>query len=170
MPTDDIIIRLFLIVDERLGNCKKRADAQLYVSEIVTIGLLFALKGKRFSAFYRWLWANYRHWFPNLPEHSRLSRLLSDYSELADEFLGLLHLNFGQELCSPPTQERKPYKNGTACPTIECDSSEDVKSFAEWRSSFTSFRQSSLALAKYASFQCEFRCDGPSTSPRSPDR
>jgi hypothetical protein len=29
MPTDDIIIRLFLIVDERLGNCKKRADAHL---------------------------------------------------------------------------------------------------------------------------------------------
>src|SRR6476659_10038443 len=87
MPTDDIIIRLFLIVDERLGNCKKRADAQLYVSEIVTIGLLFALKGKRFSAFYRWLRANYHQWFPTLPEQSRLSRLLSDYSELADEFL-----------------------------------------------------------------------------------
>jgi hypothetical protein len=27
MPTDEIIIRLFLIVDERFGNCKKRSDA-----------------------------------------------------------------------------------------------------------------------------------------------
>ena len=64
MPTDDIIIRLFLIVDERLGNCKKRSDAHLYVSEIVTIGLLFALKGKRFSLFYRWLKANYGNGYP----------------------------------------------------------------------------------------------------------
>ena len=87
MPTDEIIIRLFLIVDDRLGNCKKRSDAHLYPSEIVTLGLLFALKGKRFSAFYRWLRANYRDWFPQLPEHSRLSRLISEYSELADEFL-----------------------------------------------------------------------------------
>jgi hypothetical protein len=87
MPTDEIIIRLFLIVDERFGNCKKRSDAHLYVSEIITLGLLFALKGKRFSAFYRWLSANYADWFPSLPEHSRLSRLISEYSELADEFL-----------------------------------------------------------------------------------
>jgi len=78
MPTDASIIRLFLIVAERLGNCKKRADAHVYVREIVTIGVLFALKGKRFSPFYRWLWANDRAWVPKLPEHARLARRLSD--------------------------------------------------------------------------------------------
>jgi hypothetical protein len=117
MPTDDIIIRLFLIVDERLGNCKKRSDAGLYVSEIVTIGLLFALKGKRFAAFYRWLAANYHEWFPKLPEHSRLSRLLSDYSELADEFLAeptffTVLDPFGIELIHPRREGRSKKQIG----------------------------------------------------------
>jgi hypothetical protein len=51
MSTEDIIIRLFLIVDDRIGPVKKRDDAKLYPSEIVTIGLLFALKGGKFSPF-----------------------------------------------------------------------------------------------------------------------
>ena len=60
MSTEEIIIRLFCIVDDQLGPVKKRSDAKLYPSEIVTIGLLFALKGGHFSAFYRWLANNYR--------------------------------------------------------------------------------------------------------------
>jgi hypothetical protein len=117
MPTDEIIIRLFLIVDERLGNCKKRSDAHLYVSEIVTIGLLFALKGKRFSAFYRWLKATYGEWFPNLPEHSRLSRLVSEYSELADAFLAEPSFftvldPFGIELIHPRREGRSKKQIG----------------------------------------------------------
>lgn len=117
MPTDEIIIRLFLIVDQRLGNCNKRADAHLYPSEIVTIGLLFALKGKRFAHFYRWLNANYRDWFPSLPEHSRLSRLLSEYSELADEFLAEPTFfsvldPFGIELIHPRREGRSQQQIG----------------------------------------------------------
>jgi hypothetical protein len=58
MPTDEIIIRLFCIVDDGLehvnpGELTKRMDAHLYPSEIVTIGLLFALKVGRYRAFYR---------------------------------------------------------------------------------------------------------------------
>ena len=53
MPTDDIIIGLFCIVDDELRPVKKRSDAHLHASEIVTIGLLFSLKGGRFRAFYR---------------------------------------------------------------------------------------------------------------------
>src|SRR6185436_16096749 len=87
MPTDEIIIRLFCIVDDRLGTVNKREDAHLYTSEIVTIGLLFALKGGRFRAFYRWLTKNYRAYFPFLPERSRLTRLLRDYAEQAFDFL-----------------------------------------------------------------------------------
>ena len=87
MPTDEIIIRLFCMVDDQLGHVNKRSDAHLYASEIVTIGLLFSLKGGRFRAFYRWLRANYRVWFPTLPERTRLQRLLRDYAGLALDFL-----------------------------------------------------------------------------------
>ncbi|MFL5654948.1 MAG: hypothetical protein ACJ8CB_12345 [Ktedonobacteraceae bacterium] len=45
MPTDEIIIRLFCMVDDQLGRVNKRSDAHLYPSEIVTIGLLFNLSG-----------------------------------------------------------------------------------------------------------------------------
>jgi hypothetical protein len=74
MATDEIIIRLFCMVDDQLGSVNKREDAHLYTSEIVTIGLLFALKGGRFRAFYRWLNKNYGAYFPKLPERSRLAR------------------------------------------------------------------------------------------------
>src|SRR5215216_2408903 len=87
MPTDEIIIRLFCMVDDQLGVVNKRSDAHLYVSEIVTIGLLFALKGGRFRAFYRWLDTNYRAFFPDLVERTRLQRLLRDYAEYAFDFL-----------------------------------------------------------------------------------
>jgi hypothetical protein len=87
MPTDEIIIRLFCMVDDELGSVNKRSDAHLYTSEIVTIGLLFSLKGGCFRAFYRWLNKNYGAYFPKLPERSRLARLLRDYAEQAFDFL-----------------------------------------------------------------------------------
>jgi hypothetical protein len=87
MPTDEIIIRLFYMVDNQIADVNKRSDAHLYSSEIVTIGLLFALKGGRFRAFYRWLDANYRTWFPALPDRTRLQRLLRDYADYALDFL-----------------------------------------------------------------------------------
>jgi hypothetical protein len=87
MPTDEIIIRLFCMVDAQVPDVNKRSDAHLYPSEIVTIGLLFALKGGRFRAFYRWLDKNYRAWFPKLPERTRLQRLLRDYAAYAIDFL-----------------------------------------------------------------------------------
>jgi hypothetical protein len=88
MPTDEIIIRLFCMVDDQLGHVNKRSDAHLFASEIVTIGLLFRLKGGRFRAFYRWLSANYRCFFPDLPERTRLQRLLRDHAEDVLPFLG----------------------------------------------------------------------------------
>ena len=41
MPTDEIIIRLFCMVDDHLGHVNKRSDAHLYPSEIVTLGWSF---------------------------------------------------------------------------------------------------------------------------------
>ena len=117
MPTDEIIIRVFCIVDDELQPVKKRPDAHLYASEIVTIGLLFTLKGGRFRAFYRWLDANYRAWFPKLPERSRLQRLLADNAELADYFLADLSFftvldSYGIELIHPRREGRSDQQIG----------------------------------------------------------
>lgn len=87
MRTEEIITRLFCMVDDKLSYVKKRKDAQLHPSEIITIGLLFSLKGVHFRAFYRWLWGDWRQLFPSLPERTRLQRLLAHYEPLTDHFL-----------------------------------------------------------------------------------
>jgi hypothetical protein len=43
-----------------LGDSKKRSDATLDAGNIVMLRMLFALKGGRCRAFYRWLSASYR--------------------------------------------------------------------------------------------------------------
>ena len=45
MTTEDFIITLFCEIDEQLGPLPKNPQATLWPSEIVTIGVLFALKG-----------------------------------------------------------------------------------------------------------------------------
>ena len=87
MRTEEIIIRLFCMVDDKLAHVNKRKNAHLYPSEIITIGMLFALKGVHYRAFYRWLKGDWLHLFPNLPECSRLLRLLAEYDYLTDQFL-----------------------------------------------------------------------------------
>src|SRR5437660_2028885 len=54
MRSEEIIIRLFCMVDDKLAHVNTRKNAHLYPSEIVTIGILFALKGVHSRAFYRW--------------------------------------------------------------------------------------------------------------------
>ncbi len=71
MRTEEIIIRLFCMVDDKLAPVNKRKNANLYPSEIVTIGILFTLKGVHYRAFYRWLKGDWLHLFPRLPECSR---------------------------------------------------------------------------------------------------
>jgi hypothetical protein len=87
MATEEIIIRLFCIVADRLKDVKPHPNANLHPSEIVTIGLLYALKGNGYRAFYRWLSNNWRHFFPKLTECSRLLRLLATYEHLTDRWL-----------------------------------------------------------------------------------
>ena len=117
MPTDELIIRLFCMVDDELGNVNKRSDAHLYPSEIVTIGLLFSLKGGRFRAFYRFLDQNYRAWFPALPERTRLQRLLRDHAEdtlpfLAEATFFTVVDTYGIELIHPRREGRSPQQIG----------------------------------------------------------
>jgi hypothetical protein len=87
MTTEDIIIHIFCSVDDRMPDVKKRANAKLYPSEIVTIGIFFALKDSHFRAFYRWLYRDYNNLFGGLPERTRLQRLLRHHQVWCDRFL-----------------------------------------------------------------------------------
>src|SRR5437773_30446 len=87
MTTEEIIILIFCAVDNGLGKLAKERNAKLYPSEGVTIGILFALKGGRFRAFYRWLKRDYDGLFAGLPErtallHQWLLQLLGVYRAL----------------------------------------------------------------------------------------
>ena len=87
MSTDDIIIGLYVRVDTVMGAEPKHPPADLYPSELVTLGLLFALKGDGPRRFYRWLTKNYRTWFPRIPERTRFFRLLATHADWTEYFL-----------------------------------------------------------------------------------
>src|SRR4029450_6629265 len=72
--TSDFITALFCEVDEQLRAIPKHPEAHLWPSEVVTLGLLHALKGVGNRPFYRWLTRDYRPLFPRLPERTRLFR------------------------------------------------------------------------------------------------
>src|SRR5713226_5976244 len=72
MITIDFITALFCQVDDHLSGLPKHPDAHLWPSEVVTLGLLHALKGVGNRPFYRWLTRDYRTLFPRLPERTRL--------------------------------------------------------------------------------------------------
>lgn len=82
---DNIIFKLFCSVQAKLkDNDFKHSQGKLWLSEIITIGTLFALKGGSFRQFYTWL--ERRNLF-TLPTRSRLSQLLITHSERCNEFL-----------------------------------------------------------------------------------
>lgn len=83
----------------------------MHPSEIVTLGMLFALKGKRGRAFSRWVNSNWRKFFPKLPERTRLFRLFAIYRDATDQFLGEVGMlgvvdSFGIELVHPYREGR----------------------------------------------------------------
>jgi len=53
MSTVDFITALFYRVDEAMNGIPKHPQARLYPSEVVTLSLLFVLKGSGERAFYR---------------------------------------------------------------------------------------------------------------------
>jgi len=66
MTTVDFITALFCQVDTHLHDVRKHPLATLWPSEVVTLGILHALKGVGNRAFYRWLTRDYRPLFgPN---------------------------------------------------------------------------------------------------------
>src|SRR6266478_8262112 len=65
--TIEFITALFCQVDDHLAGLPKHPEAHLWPSEVVTLGLLHALKGGGNRPFYRWLTRDYRPLFPHLP-------------------------------------------------------------------------------------------------------
>jgi hypothetical protein len=87
MTTEDIIVHIFYLVDESMKEAKRVPQTHLYPSEIVTIGILFALKGGHFRAFYRWLNRDYAALFAGLPDRTNLQRLLKTHQHHCDKLL-----------------------------------------------------------------------------------
>jgi hypothetical protein len=87
MTTEDIIIHIFCPVDDEMKTVEKVAQADLYPSEGVTIGILFALKGARLRAFWRWLKRDDDRLFAGLPDRSTLQRQLKAQQGHADTLL-----------------------------------------------------------------------------------
>ena len=120
MTTEEIIIHIFYHVDNGLGPIEKEPCAKLYPSEVVTIGILFALKGGRFRAFYRWLKRDYEALFAGLPDRTNLLRQLSTHQNLTDALLeqpSVLNVadSYPIELIFPIRQGRSKQQFGTKC-------------------------------------------------------
>ena len=117
MSTVEFITALFYEVDEQLGAIPKHPEAHLWPSEIVTLGLLHALKGGGNRAFYRWLTRDYRVLFPRLPERTRLFRLFMTHQDWTQTFLaaptvlGVID-TYGIELLHPMREGRSPQQIG----------------------------------------------------------
>src|SRR5262245_5095569 len=86
MTTPDFIIALFYAVDQEMLEVPKHPDAKLYPSEVVTLALLFAIKGGGTRAFYRWLTRDYLSLFPQVPERTRLARLFKTHTAWTRRF------------------------------------------------------------------------------------
>lgn len=117
MTTEDIIIQIFCLVDDAMKNVPKHVQARLYPSEVVTIGILFALKGGHFRAFYRWLQRDYEALFARLPDRTRLLRLLQVHQDwyrrlLAEPTFFTVIDSYPIELLFPIRQGRSPQQVG----------------------------------------------------------
>ena len=117
MTTVDFITELFFHVDEKLGPIPKHSQAKLYPSEVVTLALLYALKGCGQLAFWRWLVRDYCPLFPNLPHRTRLFRLFNSHRNYIEYFLadpsmiGVID-SYGIELLHPIREGRSPKQIG----------------------------------------------------------
>ena len=117
MITVEFITALFYEVDEQLRTIPKHPEAHLWPSEVVTWGLLHALKGVGNRPFYRWLTRDYRPFFPRLPERPRLFRLLKTHQDWTQVFwaaptvLGGID-TYGIELIHPTREGRSPQQIG----------------------------------------------------------
>lgn len=83
MTTIDFITELYCRIDDKMQKISHHPQGSLSPSELVTIGMLFAIKGVGQRAFYRWLTRDYMILFPNLSERTRLFRRLKTHWQWA---------------------------------------------------------------------------------------
>lgn len=117
MTTVDFITELFCKVHDQMAELPKHSQANLWPSEVTTIGLLHAVKGVGNRAFYRWLDHNHRGMFPGLPHRTRLFRLLKVHQDWSNYFLASPSLlgvidSYGIELIHPVREGRTPHQIG----------------------------------------------------------
>jgi hypothetical protein len=117
MTTEVMITDLFCRVDTAMQEVAKHPQAALYPSEVVTLGMLFALKGVGNRAFYRWLLRDWVPLFPKLPERTRLFRLFKTHQHWTGRFLAeptLLGVadSYGIELLHPIREGRSAAQIG----------------------------------------------------------
>ncbi len=77
MTTGDSILHSFCLVDDNLPDIPRHPHAKVYPSELVTIGILFALKGGFLRACSRWL----KRDDGALPARTRCQRLLTTHHD-----------------------------------------------------------------------------------------
>ncbi len=117
MTIEDFITELFCRVDDQMRDVRNHSQASLWPSEVVTIGLLHAIKGVGSRPFYRWLSNNYRALFPGLPHRTRLFRRLRTHQGWTDYFLappsmlGVID-TYGIEMIHPTREGRTPHQIG----------------------------------------------------------
>jgi hypothetical protein len=113
-----IILHIFYDVVNGMLGVKKHQLSNLYPSEVVTIGILFALKGGHFRAFYRWLRRDYDELFGGLPERTVLQRQLRTQEVHTDLLIAepsVLNVvdSFPMELIFPIWEGRSDQQYGT---------------------------------------------------------
>ncbi|MCI0576518.1 MAG: transposase [Chloroflexi bacterium] len=117
LSDEEFTIELFCRVDDKMAKVGRHPQAKLYPSEVVTLALLFALKGVGSRAFYRWVKRNLRHLFQRLPDRTRLFRLFNAHQPWIDLFLadptliGVID-SYGIELIHPRREGRSDQQIG----------------------------------------------------------
>src|SRR5262245_49878919 len=117
MTTPEFSTALFYHLDTQLRPVPNHAKARLWPSEVVTLGLLHALKGGGNRAFYRWVTRDSRPLFPRLPERTRLFRLFVTHQDWTQAFLasptvlGVID-TYGIELIHPIREGCSPQQIG----------------------------------------------------------
>lgn len=117
MTAAEFTLTLFCRVDDTLSDVASHPLAHLHPSEVVTLGVLYALRGGTGRAFYRWLKKELSPLFPRLPERTRLFRLLKRHATLTRQFLARPTLfgvcdTFGIELIHPIREGRSERQIG----------------------------------------------------------
>ena len=117
MSTLDFIIGVFCRVDDHLKQVPRPCRSGLSPSEIVTVAILYTVKGISQRRFYGWLCANFADLFPGLPDRTRLFRQIRKHIGWMDALLAeptLLGIadSFGIELIHPRREGRSKKQEG----------------------------------------------------------